>query len=181
MKLRNNKGITLTTLVITIIILLILSSITVYGGMSLIKRANVESLKTNMLLIQAEAKAIVEEINFRESALNGSEEENASKRAGIRTELLNGQTSVPTSEEIKNKMNSILSEPEENLIDFSNYYALNNEALQQMHVDTKVPDGEYYVVRYNFDNLDVEVYYTKGYNYKGKTYYALSELEKVID
>lgn len=180
MKLKNNKGITLTTLVITIIILLILSSITVFGGMSLIKRANVESLKTNMLLIQAEAKAIAEEVNFRESALNGSEEEKTTKRKKIRTKLLTGQKQVSTDETITNKMNFLGTEEGEET-DFSNYYALEDEALKKMHVDTKVPDGEYYVVEYDFTSLDVKVYYTKGYNYKGKTYYALSELEEVID
>ncbi len=60
-------------------------------------------------------------------------------------------------------------------------YALEKEALQNMHVDTNVPKGEYYVVKYDFDNLDVKVYYTKGYNYKGTTYYALSDLEEIKD
>lgn len=178
MKLKNNKGITLTTLVITIIILLILSSITVFGGMSLIKRANVESLKTNMLLIQAEAKAIAEEVNFRENALNNEDKDYETKKNAIRTELLEGQIQVSTDDNIKNKMGFLTDEEKNNL---SNYYALGKKTLQQMHVDPKVPNGEYYVVSYNFDNLDVKVYYTKGYNYKGKTYYALSELEEVID
>ncbi len=176
MKLKNNKGITLTTLVITIIILLILSSITVFGGMSLIKRANVESLKTNMLLIQAEAKAIAEEVNFRENALNTEDQDNETKINAIRAELLEGQTQVSTDATIKNKMNFLGTEE-----DLSNYYALTQEALQNMHVDTKVPEGEYYVVEYNFESLDVKVYYTKGYNYKGTTYHALSDLEEIKD
>ena len=53
MKVKNNKGITLIALTITIIILLILASITIYSGKESIKKAQLESLKTNMLLIKA--------------------------------------------------------------------------------------------------------------------------------
>ena len=56
MKVKNNKGITLIALTITIIILLILASITIYSGKESIKKAQLESLKTNMLLIKAKAK-----------------------------------------------------------------------------------------------------------------------------
>ena len=64
MKVKNNKGITLIALTITIIILLILASITIYSGKESIKKAQLESLKTNMLLIKAKAKEYVEQASF---------------------------------------------------------------------------------------------------------------------
>ena len=65
MKVKNNKGITLIALTITIIILLILASITIYSGKESIKKAQLESLKTNMLLIKAKAKEYVEQASFK--------------------------------------------------------------------------------------------------------------------
>ena len=61
----NDKGITLASLVITIIVLLIIASIAIYYGTEAIKKANVENIRTNMLLINSKAKEYCEEANFR--------------------------------------------------------------------------------------------------------------------
>ena len=63
--MKNNKGITLIALTITIVVLLILASITVFYGKDNIDKANLENLKTNMLLIDAKAKEYCEEANFK--------------------------------------------------------------------------------------------------------------------
>ena len=46
-KEERNKGVTLATLVITIVVLLILSGITINYGVSNIKRAKIQNIKTN--------------------------------------------------------------------------------------------------------------------------------------
>ena len=46
MKKNKNRGITLASLVITIIVLLIIAGISVYSGTDIIKRAKLEELKT---------------------------------------------------------------------------------------------------------------------------------------
>ena len=65
MNLKKNQGITLVALAITIIILLIIAGIATYSGVEIIKSANLEALKTNMLLIEAKAREYVEEVNFK--------------------------------------------------------------------------------------------------------------------
>lgn len=55
-----NKGITMIVLVITIALLLILAGISIQGGSSIIKRADLENLKTDMLLIKVKGKEYVE-------------------------------------------------------------------------------------------------------------------------
>ena len=65
MKLKQDKGITLIALMVTIIILLIIAGIAIYNGKETIQRANLEALRTNMLLIEAKAKGLVEEANFQ--------------------------------------------------------------------------------------------------------------------
>ena len=52
-KYKSEKGITLVILVSTVIILLIIAGVGIGTGLNIMKKASVESLKTNMLLLQA--------------------------------------------------------------------------------------------------------------------------------
>ena len=54
--IKKENGITLIALGVTIIVLLIIASIGVYGGKETIKKAQLEEMRTNMLLIQAKSK-----------------------------------------------------------------------------------------------------------------------------
>lgn len=63
MNIKRNNGVTLVALIVTVIILLIIAGIATYSGIGIIRNANLEALKTNMLLIEAKAKEYVEEVN----------------------------------------------------------------------------------------------------------------------
>lgn len=163
MKVKNNKGITLIALTITIIILLILASITIYSGKESIKKAQLESLKTNMLLIKAKAKEYVEQASFK----------NGVNKSGI-------------SEEAKNELKG----KEANASDYSKQnitinggeilYKLTSDNLKEMGLkDVKLGSNEEYLVKYNIKDVTVEVYNTSGYENNGTTVYSLSELEKI--
>lgn len=163
MKLKNNKGITLIALTITIIILLILASITIYSGKESIKKAQLESLKTNMLLIKAKAKEYVEQASFK-----------------------NGVNKSEISEEAKNELKG----KEANASDYSKQnitinggeilYKLTSDNLKEMGLkDVKLGSNEEYLVKYNIKDVTVEVYNTSGYENNGTTVYSLSELEKI--
>lgn len=163
MKVKNNKGITLIVLTITIIILLILASITIYSGKESIKKAQLESLKTNMLLIKAKAKEYVEQASFK-----------------------NGVNKSEISEEAKNELKG----KEANASDYSKQnitinggeilYKLTSDNLKEMGLkDVKLGSNEEYLVKYNIKDVTVEVYNTSGYENNGTTVYSLSELEKI--
>ena len=163
MKVKNNKGITLIALTITIIILLILASITIYSGKESIKKAQLESLKTNMLLIKAKAKEYVEQASFK-----------------------NGVNKSEISEEAKNELKG----KEANASDYSKQnitinggeilYKLTSDNLKEMGLkDVKLGSNEEYLVKYNIKDVTVEVYNTSGYESNGTTVYSLSELEKI--
>ena len=66
----NQKGITIVSLVITIIILLIIGGATVYIGTSVIKQATLQTVNTNMMLIQAKTKTIAEQAKFNNNQDN---------------------------------------------------------------------------------------------------------------
>ena len=163
MKVKNNKRITLIALTITIIILLILASITIYSGKESIKKAQLESLKTNMLLIKAKAKEYVEQASFK-----------------------NGVNKSEISEEAKNELKG----KEANASDYSKQnitinggeilYKLTSDNLKEMGLkDVKLGSNEEYLVKYNIKDVTVEVYNTSGYENNGTTVYSLSELEKI--
>ena len=67
---KNQKGITIVSLVITIVILLIIGGVTVTVGTSVIKQATLKTVNTNMMLIQAKAKTIAEQAKFNNNTDN---------------------------------------------------------------------------------------------------------------
>ena len=62
--LRNNKGITMISLVVTIFILAFVVGTVVYYSRSIAETARFENVKANMILIQAQAKIISEKYNY---------------------------------------------------------------------------------------------------------------------
>ena len=162
-----NKGITLVALTITIIILLIIAGISISAGGNMIKKANLEGLKTNMLLIQAKAKQYVEEANFK----IGKSTEDASKISEVRNEIYveKAKLDVATNE-VKNKIN----------VTGDNFYVLtkadNKDTYSEWGLDKiDLENGEYYVIEFNEKDLTVEVYNTLGFNGK----YSLTDIDKI--
>ena len=162
-----NKGITLVALTITIIILLIIAGISISAGGNMIKKANLEGLKTNMLLIQAKAKQYVEEANFK----IGKSTEDTNKISEVRNEIYveKAKLDVATNE-IKNKIN----------VTGDNFYVLtkadNKDTYSEWGLDKiDLENGEYYVIEFNENDLTVEVYNTLGFNGK----YSLKDIDQI--
>ena len=162
-----NKGITLVALTITIIILLIIAGISISAGGNMIKKANLEGLKTNMLLIKAKAKQYVEEANFK----IGKSTEDASKISEVRNEIYveKAKLDVATNE-VKNKIN----------VTGDNFYVVtkadNKDTYSEWGLDKiDLENGEYYVIEFNENDLTVEVYNTLGFNGK----YSLTDIDQI--
>lgn len=171
----NQKGITMIALTITIILLFILSGIAIYSGKDTIRRANLEELKTNMLLIQTKAREFVENASFD----LGIDPQNATEemRANAQNEL-NGEdkgTLVEEGDPIESELLSIgISQ---NDIDNGNVYKLTTQNLENMgvkDVESNDTDG-WYVIVYDITNTTAEIYNTIGY--EGK--YSLTDLERL--
>lgn len=153
----NNRGITLMTLVITIIIMIILAGVTITGTYSLIKKSQLENLKTDMLLIQAKTKTALEEYNF-------SKDE---------TKLIGTKLEEADTEKVS-KLNKA------GITDISNWYFLSQDDLNNMNLsDIKAKDGEYYFVKYDKENLVVDILYTEGFVENGITKFTLTQLQNM--
>lgn len=151
--MKSQKGITLIMLVITIIVLIIITSVTVYTGTGVIKRANLQTLNTNMLLLQAKIKTIAEESRFNKNESN-----------------LKGKKLSEITD--NNKITQLINE---NIIENAEqYYLLSQEDLNSMGLE-KVKVEEGYLVNYDTE----EVIYLKGFEANGGTYYKLSETRKL--
>ena len=167
----NNKGITLVALVITVIVLLIIASIVVYTGTDAIKNANLQSIKTNMLLIEAKGREYVE---------------NANHELGVNPEA--------ATEEMKNKSASMLVgtkiENTDSLVSKFNIdskysvYKLSEEDLNNMgikDVSSNDEDG-WYIIAYDVTEAEVKIYNTEGITVAdGTTKYCLDDIRELTE
>lgn len=158
------KGITLISLTITVIVLIILAGIGIFSGKNMIKKAKLEELKTNMLLIQAKAKEYVEEATFR-MGINPNEE----KKTTVRQEVYGSETGAQLE-----KAETI---PTEFAIeDTTTCYWLTPETQEKWGLNKiEMEKDERYLIQFDETNLTVEIYNTKGYDGK----YSLKEIDTI--
>ncbi len=147
---KNNKGITLTILVVTIIVMLILVVVGIEIGTDALQDAALEDIKTNMLSIKTKAKTILEKYIFGDiEELVGEPEDKTNLSSELKT-ILGEKTVYKWNQDV-----------------------LNSQGLTEIKVD----DTNYYIVWYDQDNATCEVYYSTGFNYNGETKYSLTDLE----
>ena len=151
---RNQKGITIVSLVITIIILLIIGGTTVYIGTSVIKQATLQTVNTNMMLIQAKTKTIAEQAKFNNNKDN------------YKGTVL---SDVSGNKKIDKLLETGIIE------DTSKYYLLSQDDLVSMGLE-KIDIEDGYIVNYETE----EVIYVKGYENEGVTYHKLNDMKNVV-
>lgn len=172
--MKKQKGITLVALVITIVILIIIASITIYEGKDIIAKSELENLKTNMLLIKAKAKEYAENANFKLGVnidtLTGDTKTNRIEEA---KKELKGKI-ITSNNETTNKLGIVLSQ-ENNYI---YYYELDQEDLNLIGLNSvKLNKDERYIIKYDIKDVKIEIYNSIGFEYNDKIYYSLTDLE----
>lgn len=153
--MKNEKGVAIPTLIIIIAVIIIVAIVGIKYGMKMINENQLQDLRTDMLLIQAETKKDLEEVRFQTANLDKNKEEDLAKINEVKQENLKGVLVQGT--EIEKSI------PEGIAIDENCYY-LNKDVLKEIGV--KESDSEKYgnyIVKYDFENIKVEVINTKGY------------------
>lgn len=153
MKKIEEKGITLTTLVITVIVMIIIASVGIYAGTNIIKQANLQNINTNMMLIQAKVKTISEQAKFNKDTSNYK-----GKKV----------IEVVGNKKVDELVEKHILENEEN------YYLLSQTDLNEMGLE-KIEISEGYIVNYDTN----EIIFVKGFEEKDHTYYKLSEMKNL--
>ena len=154
------SGVTLVSLVITVIVIAIISSTLVYTGMKLIKKASFQTLSTDMLLIQAKAETIYEKLSFEKTP-----EELIS--------ALTGEKVIKTSEHGNNLLRAGVAEN-----DIEKYYLWNDSVLESFGLGgIKSREKGYFYINYG---SEIEVVSSLGFSHTdGNTYYKLSEIKNI--
>ena len=173
---KNDKGITMLSLVVMLVVLMMLATITMYYGNSAMKEAKLQDLKTNMLLIQAAVKGDLEKYHFETSNLSDSE------KISKKSQYLKGIPIENAESDIKVKFDALANNTEIQLKTqiSDDYHYLDTNTLSQLGLKDVQSNDEngYYIVAYsmnpNYSNI-VEVINTKGYlgNYSLKRIEAL--------
>ena len=146
--MRNQRGITLAALIITIVLMLILAGVIIYAGTDVLQRTRIEEVRTNMFTIQGRARISYERNSFGEGYLLGREETEADEMpAVIRNQLVRDSYDYPQFRIVDQ---SVLDELEPRLNITLGY-------------------GTFFVIDYN---NNAEIFYSRGIDGK----YSLSEL-----
>lgn len=162
MELKKENGISLIILVVTIMVLGIIATIILNGGKEVLKKAELEEIRTNMLLIQAKCRGYVEQATFR-MGINPDD----NKKTEVRE-------AVYVQEAGLEKAGTVPSEfgiTDANLCYWFTTTAQNNWGLDQI----KLKQNERYLIQFNEEEETVEIYNTIGFNNK----YSLTEINKI--
>ena len=153
--MKNQNGVSLPILIIAIALILIVAAMIGKYGVRMLKDTKLKDLRTDMLLIQADTKKNLEEVRFQTVNLDKNKEKDLEKIDQIKKENLKG-TLVKGSDIEKNI-------PSEIQIDDNCYYIEENELKQMGVKNFETEKYGNYIVKYNFDDITVEVINSKGY------------------
>lgn len=157
--MKSEKGMTLITTAVLVVVIAALVSAVIYYARIAIAKEELESLKTDMLLVQAKVKKITGEYTLEQKGelLKGTKIDEMAENATIQNFL----------------EKEIIDVEEEN----KKYYVLDKQNLEELDLQkVKLKEDSYYIVEYTSN----EVYYTKGVEYAdGNTYYDIKEIENL--
>lgn len=148
------KGITIISLVITIIIMIILAGVAIKVGLDAVEKAKVEDIKTNMISIKTKAAIIAEKNSFDSSSQN----------------LIGLTLADKGSFVISTQLQSVLDTQENGTAKYTKCYIWTQDDLKSQGLNTiKVDENKFYIVDYSTG----EVFYSLGYNGE----YTLTDLK----
>ena len=150
--MKNNKGITIIALIITIIVTLILVTFVVNYGTTEIDKAKIEDLKATMLLIKGRANIVIDKESFGEEY----------EKEG----MLQYDDATTYTANIPNELRTMLT-------DTSNLYIWEQTAMDNNNIDVEITEEDFFIIDYN----TLEIYSSLGYTIDGNTYYSLSQLQ----
>ena len=156
--MKNQKGMGQIMLILCVIVIIAIIVGIIYFLTTKLQEEKKQNYETDMLLIQGRIKIIAQEATIQK-----------------KDELLKGRKLEENTEEEKIKKlleNNIISKEEEN---FSKYYILEKQTLEEMGLSNINLNNGYYIVNYETD----EIIYSKVIKIEQNTYYKLSELKEL--
>lgn len=183
---KNNSGITLVSLVITIIVLLILASITVYSGISTVRSARLTKFTTELKMMQQKVNELYDyytnnkSITVNNVVYTGGKEQADAEQGQEETEV----TPPETTDENKgiqeigkdpaeffnpNRLEEIFSAEGSGITSSSGYKYYDTETLQGLELENM--EYEFFVNVATRSVVSIE-----GFNDYGNIYYTLDQV-----
>ena len=157
---KNNSGITLISLVITIILLLILATIGISSGISTVRSSRLTKFTTEMKLMQ-------QKVNELYDSYTNNRTVNLAENEYTGTDIANiGNDISDVSEEQRNE---VFSSSGSGITDTSGYKYYNVSIIDGLGIDGV--DGEFFVNVAKRSVISVD-----GFEYEGNKYYTLEQL-----
>lgn len=174
--MRENRGVTMLALVITIILLLIVAGISLDAGNDVIQRSNLENLKTNMLLLKGKVKEYVENANFE----LGTDESKYQERIATAKSKLKG-TEITNSSIFDGNIGITQSTLNTDNTNYIYYYKISTQDFIDIGITNIKSDDKnsWYIVRYDVKNAGIEVYNTDGFEYEDSKKYSLTDIQNI--
>lgn len=152
--MKNNKGMGMIQLIISIIIIALIVALGVYYVRMKYNQAKVQTTKTDMLLVEWKAKDVIEK-----QTVKGEEKTYIGTKVSEMKE-------EPLIKEFLNQ--NIISEEE-----YEKYYVLTDEDLAKLGLEISNYENSFFLI--NYENY--EIISTKGCKYeKDETLYKLSDI-----
>lgn len=171
--MKNESGKSIVILIIMTILIMIGASVIINYASVMLEKSKEQDLRTNMLLIQAEAKKGLEEVCFQTVNLNEANEEDLVKINEVKLEYLDGVILNEAPTEVQEATKEV-----PDVIFDENCYYLDEVTLDEMGI-TQIDKSlyGYFVVKYDFSNTSVEVINTNGYNGN----YTLTQINQTME
>lgn len=171
--IKNNKGVTLVALSITIVVILIIASVTYVSGRDLLDSTKLKGYITTMYLVKGEVDNINESYQF-------DGDTNHLKGSKLDITYTNPDTGISTNEMLKDIYvkeifvgMSDASDRANSEISNGNWYILKQDDIKDMGIENDMLDnGDVFIVNYNTGLI----IYSKGYTSSGITTYSLDGL-----
>ncbi len=169
---KNNSGITLTSLIITIIVLLILASIAVYSGIETVRSSKLTKFTTEMKIMQLKVNDLYDSYTNNRSVKVGETE-----YVGKGQEASEGVEAKPGVQEIgkdlsaapQDKLNEASSGSGIDITTENGYRYYDVETVKSLQIDGV--EGEFFISVPNRQVISVD-----GFEYDGQKYYTLEQL-----
>ena len=168
--IKEAKGITLISLIITIVVLLILASIGTYSGIDVIKSSEFTEFTTGLKIMQTQVNNIYQKykdnntIIIDETIYYGEAQKDNSEGKKIILELGEEITGDKATQ-----ANKVFTEAASGITSQEGYRYWSNELINKLGIEGVT--GDFFV---NIEKRSIISY--KGFKYKEKTYYTIEQL-----
>ena len=168
--IKKDSGITSVALIIIVVLMIIVISICIYEGKKIISGNKVRTLETNMLNINAKAKAYAEEI---EAKIWSKKDKSVERDKEFEKKKMIVTT---VNEEMLKYVDSKIKEDNEYVA-----YEVTKEALSNMGLE-EPKTGRYIVIFSTKDYKLMDTIYSEGIVYNREDpYFALSDLKEALE